>query len=51
MIKTLIETKRFILQLDTYDIGFGIVIQSKSAYGTWGIRLRLLVLDMLLIFG
>lgn len=51
MIKVLIETKRFILQLDTYDIGFGIVIQRKHIYGTLGIRLRLLMFDMLLIFG
>ena len=43
MIKTLIETDNFLLQMDTYDIGLGIEFQTKSGYGSYGIKIRFLV--------
>ena len=48
MIKTLIETKHFLLTLDTYDIGLGISLQSKSGYGSYGIELRFIVFTIVI---
>lgn len=48
MIKTLLETKHFILQLDTYGIGLGFELQGKKIYGSFGISLRLLVFEIVL---
>lgn len=48
MIKTLFETNHFILLLDTYSIGIGVDIQGRSGYGSYGIKIKLLVFDICL---
>ena len=44
MIKDFIITNHLYVGLDTYDIGLGVVLQTKKAYGSYGIKIRLFVL-------